>query len=197
MSLSNVNPTTGIRYGLIDGADAPGLEEWIFDHGVDEEYSAFRATMLDSFVAIMKQASSATLSRLLSAVCDVDGVTIDDPDELHTIKEVLVEILTWEATNNIYTQISQAERLFNSMIGQDLITYTSNEFTTYTADDGINFFRMTTDRGNTIWCLNTSKIVYANRLCGPCMPNAGDLNSGITDIKEEGYECYGVPDNYL
>jgi len=46
-----------------------------------------------------------------------------------------------------------------------------------------------------IWCIKTSAIVRVKALCSPCVPNAGDLDSGIVD-DENGYECYGLPENY-
>ena len=37
-----------------------------------------------------------------------------------------------------------------------------------------------------------SPIISKARLCSPCVPNAGDLNS----LDEDGYECYGIPDDW-
>lgn len=45
-----------------------------------------------------------------------------------------------------------------------------------------------------IWCIKTSLIVKVKSLCSPYVPNAGDLDSGFSD---DGYPCYGVPDEYL
>ena len=34
-----------------------------------------------------------------------------------------------------------------------------------------------------------SPVISKARLCSPCCPNAGDLNS----LDDDGYECYGIP----
>jgi len=39
-----------------------------------------------------------------------------------------------------------------------------------------------------LWVLE-SPIISKARLCSPCCPNAGDLNS----LDDDGYECYGIP----
>ena len=40
-----------------------------------------------------------------------------------------------------------------------------------------------------LWSLE-SPVISKARLCSPCVPNAGDLNS----LDDDGYECYGVPE---
>lgn len=35
-----------------------------------------------------------------------------------------------------------------------------------------------------------SPVISKARLCSPCVPNAGDLDS----LDEDGYECYGIPE---
>ncbi len=52
-----------------------------------------------------------------------------------------------------------------------------------------------------IWVTKSPRIVAVKSLCSPCVPNAGDLDSGIvadaTDILDTkllaGYACYGLP----
>ena len=39
-----------------------------------------------------------------------------------------------------------------------------------------------------LWVLE-SPVISKARLCSPCCPNAGDLNS----LDDDGYECYGIP----
>jgi hypothetical protein len=42
--------------------------------------------------------------------------------------------------------------------------------------------------------------VLVNSLCSPCVPNAGDLDSGFAVFKDEGdsgFLCYGVPGDWL
>lgn len=46
-----------------------------------------------------------------------------------------------------------------------------------------------------LWIIKSTKIVHCRSLCSPCVPNGGDLDSGLT-TPEDGYECYGVPDDY-
>jgi hypothetical protein len=43
-----------------------------------------------------------------------------------------------------------------------------------------------------LWVFHSPRIVKA-RLCSPCVPNCGDLNN----IDANGYECYGLPEEWL
>jgi hypothetical protein len=47
--------------------------------------------------------------------------------------------------------------------------------------------------GILVWVYESTNIVKVNSLCSPCVPNAGDLDSGLDD---SGYECYGIPDSW-
>jgi hypothetical protein len=53
-----------------------------------------------------------------------------------------------------------------------------------------------------VWVLK-GPIGSVNRLCSPCVPNAGDLDSGFIGGDQvpppdfKGYECYVVPPNWL
>ena len=42
-----------------------------------------------------------------------------------------------------------------------------------------------------LFCLE-SPVISKARLCSPCVPNAGSLE----DLDDEGYECYGIPDEW-
>lgn len=41
-----------------------------------------------------------------------------------------------------------------------------------------------------LWALQSPEIVGVRSLCSPCIPNAGDLDSGLDP---QGYPCYGLP----
>jgi hypothetical protein len=45
-----------------------------------------------------------------------------------------------------------------------------------------------------IWVTKSNLVVTVKSLCSPCVPNAGDLDSGQC---AEGFECYGIPLSYL
>ena len=40
-----------------------------------------------------------------------------------------------------------------------------------------------------LWAIE-SPVISKAKLCSPCAPNAGDLNS----LDDDGYECYGIPE---
>lgn len=47
-----------------------------------------------------------------------------------------------------------------------------------------------------LWVFESPSIVDVQSLCSPCVPNAGDLDSGIVPAGE-GYPCYGVPEDWM
>jgi hypothetical protein len=49
-----------------------------------------------------------------------------------------------------------------------------------------------------IWVVKSTHTVMCRSLCSPCVPNAGDLDSGTFDVSqpEDGYMCYGIPDEW-
>lgn len=93
-----------------------------------------------------------------------------------------------------------AEETFDALMDRDLIHYESDE-SEYSYDDGKGFKCQITYLGGAplLWIIESPRIVYIKSLCSPCVPNAGDLDSGIVaefnpdDPSGEGYACYGVP----
>ncbi len=95
-----------------------------------------------------------------------------------------------------------ASNTFDALCDADLLSFDDEEPSYSFADSKGNRFQLSYLGGAAlIWCIKTSKIVYCNRLCSPCVPNGGDLDSGLVEVNggalAEGFQCYGVPDEYL
>lgn len=88
-----------------------------------------------------------------------------------------------------------AERQAKDIVGEfDWDHYESDESEySYEDREGNKFLMSYLGGAPLIWCIKTSRIVKVHSLCSPCVPNAGDLSSGED---ENGYECYGIPDQY-
>jgi len=93
--------------------------------------------------------------------------------------------------NDIYDYGENLTRLgLNEQFGDNECEYG------YVDSDGNQFLLGYLGGSPLIWCIKTNTIVYVKSLCSPCVPNAGDLDSGLTD-EHNGYACYGVPTHYL
>lgn len=92
---------------------------------------------------------------------------------------------------------SRAEREAKDIVSNldwDGIEFDEQDYE-YTDSDGNQFQLSHLGGAPLIWCIKTSSVVHCRSLCSPCVPNAGDLDSGIVSA-EDGYECYGVPATY-
>ena len=143
MTICNINPETGIRYGVVSGNNIPELLDHIQTNGRNLTYEA----ALEEFKAERSNNH-----------CDDDD-NDDDDDEFFfdfysdDIEEYLLED-------------EDSKLLLSGLGGAPLI-----------------------------WIMKSPNIVYVQSLCSPCVPNAADLDSGLT-TEDEGYECYGLPDEW-
>lgn len=153
--MDNVNPETGIRYGIISGSGE------------------------DSY-------------KLLEAIAE-RGKTADEMI-LPIISGKIIELLKeYEPINSV----SEIEYLAETLVNQLKFTDEDCEepqVEFYEDSDGNKFQLHYLGGCPTIYCIKTDKITHVRRLCSPCVPNAGDLDSGF---HANGHECYGVPDKYL
>ncbi len=189
MSQPNVNPDTGIRYGVIPAAEASHLEGVIIDSGTDLRYVQFQKDVIDTLDRILKSVDKLSGSQLVAEMAAVPGI--------------LPSAESWSTVEAIYTVASstlvhKSEALFQSLIRSGDIEYESMGEDTeieYLDSSGNEFLLSTTRGVSHIFCKFTKVVVRANSLCSPCFPNAGDLSSGISE-DEHGYLCYGIPTMY-
>jgi hypothetical protein len=197
--MNNVNAETGIRFGTIYGHEAPDLMEAIFEHGTDDSYTAFKNDLIDRVVGVLENAESAdeTADGIASAI---DSSRDEDVNSIAAEAYEAIEDLDFEENTEVVLRASVREIATNAverMLDRDVIQYQNDEAShSYTDSEG-NLFSMSYLGGAPlIWCIQTNKIVHVRSLCSMCVPNAGDLNSGMVGAAE-GFECYGVPDFYI
>lgn len=155
-STANVNKTTGIRYGVLQGNSFPTLLEEIFSNGDDETFAAHKADLV-------KQ-----LSRELQ----------DDP---YWQRESVADTL--------------AAGVVDEMEWDNYQTDESNY--SYTDSEGNEFLLGWLGGATLIWVVKSDRVVHVRSLCSPCVPNAGDLDSGEDDDATDGPTCYGIPSSWL
>lgn len=62
--------------------------------------------------------------------------------------------------------------------------------------DGVKYMINWLGGAPLVWALE-GPVGSANRACSPCVPCAGDLDSGFSEDPKNGYECYIVPRSWL
>ncbi len=185
-AISNVNPETGIRYGVASAQNYPDL----YDHITSAGYSLSYKNWLDE------------IERSLGSL---DTIDLSDPDEVKSEIESAIEDYVpsyWlklhiddavEAAMDTDSDEEVSTRVFNVLdcdIGE---AFESDGEEGYRLEDGDEIYELSYLGGAPlIWVIKSSRIVYTNSLCSPCCPNAADLDSGLTN-EDEGYECYGIP----
>ncbi len=192
MAISNVNSETGIRFGTIYGNDCPHLMEAIFEQGTDVSYENWRRETLDTIKRLLDDGDASDLATFIR----------ENAGYLHREKadEIAAEIIAEQRAeeNGEDATDDDADGVFMRLdLGEQ---YENDEPTyQYTDKDGNKFQMSYLGGAPLIWCVKTDKVVSVCRLCSPCVPNAGDLGSGILtgDEADGGYRCYGVPDKYL
>ena len=188
----NVNPVTGIRYGVASGNNYPDLVDHIMQNGRDLAYEYFVSEIKSSFESYVDQTSH-----------DNDRVFIQSE-----IESVLDDISLWpkldqDDLDNMVTEVlepsgdeSLGERLYSLIEGN--IQYESDsDSASYELEENECKYGLSSLGGAIlIWVYESPSVVYVNSLCSPCVPNGGDIDSGLTD-QDNGYQCYGTPDQWL
>jgi hypothetical protein len=179
---ANINTETGIRYGTIYGHEARNLEETIWESGTDESWKRWHDETVTEIKGILDDEEDGR-DRLEAFIKErAPYHSRNDAPELAAkiIADQDGEPATDEDADGVMDRLSLGD---NYECDEPSYTY---------QDKAGNQFLMGHLGGATlIWCVKTDKIVKA-RLCSPCVPNAGDLSH----LDEDGYECYGVPDQY-
>lgn len=186
MSIVNVNTATNVRYGVIDARNVMGLYDDIITQGDSLAYAAWKdSTVAQVAHCLLLPTSAETLKNLLQSLgaCR-HGIDIICADAIEAMSDAPDEQARLEIAGNV---INQCE--------WDNLNFEEEDFI-YTDENGNDFQLGYLGGAPIIWCIKTDKIVYCKSLCSPCIPNGGDLNSGLT-TESAGHACYGVPDEYV
>jgi hypothetical protein len=206
---ANINPETGVRYGVTSAQNHPWLYEHITQNGNSLSYQWWRDEIQNS-LGRLDDLDLPTLSReevqseIEASIKDyvpsywlernieyaVDAVFEDSEDG--DVRYVPGEFQTWDSILSVSSRIFSAleENLGEAFEGG------GGEGEDYELDDGdASYLIQYLGGAPLIWVTKSPRIVYVKSLCSPCVPNAGDLDSGMT-TEEEGYECYGIPEEW-
>ena len=165
MQNANVNTETGIRYGIVSvNSLIPDIWDDIYDLNSD------------TYTDALQDAIKRLRSEINSAI-----------DDLAEIPDFIDEDLDDDA--DIDTLLEAAAKLGIDTYEYDPEHWEFEEENRSGKIDGIDV-ALTWIGGAPMLLIFESPYITHCRLCSPCVPNAGDLNS--LD-HENGYECYGVP----
>jgi len=173
--MTNTNPETGIRYGCIylNSLD-PDTASWLWDDGnnisVDEAYAELKAGI------------------------ELDAENIEDEVRIAVAERDYAML-----SNDRYME-DEVEAAYNRLGYDDRDDYIDTrleleseriqieEPTLAGICEGVRYEISWLGGAPLLWVFE-SPVISKARLCSPCCPNAGDLNS----LDDDGYECYGIP----
>jgi hypothetical protein len=183
----NVNPETQIRYGVAQGNNHPYLLDHIMQNGNDLAYDYFVSEIKSSLRMLDNESNEADIKAVLD---DIYG------HDLESFIPEILDILT--APSNVISIDGAIEdyplqdELWD-LISDDVEYESDSDSMSYELDeDGCKYAVSSLGGAALIWVYQSTNIVYVESLCSPCVPNAGDLDSGLTD-EDNGYQCYGIP----
>jgi hypothetical protein len=177
--IPNINPTTNIAYGVIQGNNAPSLLDDIFTHGNDDSFEAAKKEKVNEILALLEDGDEDMLAKFI------------DENTSHYVDDCMVEAkkILSEQGDDTPTE-ADADQIFDEYnVSENWESDESN----YSWDDGKGNKFLVTYLGGAplIYCIETTCVVQVKSLCSPCVPNAGDLDSGL--VESGGFECYGIP----
>lgn len=180
--MTNVNPSTGIRYGVIAGASLDDdLLNNLFTNGRDLSY--------EEALAQIRGEVSEEADGIEEQVCD-DYPEMQDDDLMLRIEAVWVGMGYHGRSDYIDAEVEKRAEYIQ--IDEPHIEG---------EHDGVTYQITWLGGAPLVWILE-GPTGLANRLCSPCVPNAADLDGGFvpeeqTDRESDGYFCYVVPREWL
>ncbi len=183
--MSNVNLKTGIRFGVISARSVPDLEDTIITSGDNLTYNAWRSGLVDELQSAMSDAQGGDISTLVGFIRE------NAPYYVRNEAGTRVEKILADQDGSELSKYDAGDILDSLNICENYEN-DGDEYS-YTDSDGNQFLMSQLGGANLIWCIFSNRIVKVDSLCSPCVPNAGDLD---TDEDEDGYECYGLPEQW-
>jgi hypothetical protein len=187
MSTTNTNVATGIRYGVIQGNSVPDLLDDIFTNGDSLTYAAWKRDTIKQIAALLED-EEMTAGDLAEHFHECGAYVGHGKDrDTREAESALEEISDGADATEIATAVVDNLQWDNANFEEEEYEYTDR--------NGAEYLLSYLGGAPLIWVIKSPHIVYARSLCSPCVPNAADLDSGLT-TEEEGYQCYGLsPDD--
>lgn len=198
--MSNSNPTTGIRYGVISA------------HSLNQDFvnDLFMNGTNVSYEAAVKDATAECLAKWEHAAEDADLAAAEVDNNMHLPdREAFMLAHIQKALN---TEEESAEEYADAIMDNFGDTCQIDEPTYEGTNDGVKWGLSTLGGAYLLWVFE-GPVGRARSLCSPCVPNAADLNNGF--VIDEGsvvcwmgthpngadtdftYPCYVVPKDWL
>lgn len=184
--MTNTNPQTGIRYGVIAMRSLdPDVAAWLFDVGDDITY---------------KDACEEIRERLKREADDIEEEACQAVEDRLGVKaEKRYETLVEQEIEARYQSFGYDDRedFLERRFEEEVEDLYIEEPSIVGEVEGISYQIGWLGGAPLLWVL-TGPVGRCAKLCSPCVPNAGDLDSGFTtDEVNEGYECYVVPQDWM
>jgi hypothetical protein len=179
-AIANVNPETGIRYGVTHK-----IPSWVFDDAMSwecpDEVDALAEYARDLLV---KKAENGEIGP-----DDIDGFTPDKEEDNRETLADYIRGLDSKASSDLLAMVDgDAWNEYPGFWG----SFDFSESARLGESDGIKMMLGGLGGAPLLWILD-SPYLDTVRLCSPCVPNAGDLDSPDGN----GYQCYApCPDWY-
>lgn len=188
-STSNVNPVSGIRYGVISGnsLDQDLLQDLLY--GSDATDLDYEAAYDDA-----RADAEAEFDRNLGEA----EIAASETDANMTEGEREQFIVDWLGHQGL---VSYRESHIDGALEQFSECYQGDEPNVEGEFDGVKYLISWLGGAPLVWIIE-GPVGYADRLCSPCVPNAADLDSGYTLVDEfsdghDGFPCYVAPRDWL
>lgn len=183
--MNNINPDTGVRYGVIALRSLdPDLAHDLWVGGVDNVYAgAYTEAKAEALHRLDLMYEDAEI-----AAAEVDGNMSAGDREDFIGRRVQAHLNSLGAVDE-EDFIEMALDEFSDCFQTDMVNITG----TY---EGVDYMITELGGAELLWVLK-GPIGGVRSLCSPCVPNAGDLDSGFEVGVTLGHECYVVPKSWL
>lgn len=174
----NVDPETGIRYGILDGQLMPELCARITERGTDVIYEKAKADVRAGLQADLSDIDESDLPPLAErATCfeQIFTTALRRVDQRQRAADLVTEFV------DLGSGTFDIDEVIDSVL-EDFNQHWDNSWKYRLEEDGF-VYELVTHSGLCLWVLK-SPFKVATTLCSPCAPNAGDL------AREGGYDTY-------
>ncbi len=183
--MPNFNPETGIAYGVIaaNNLDPDLLQSLWYDCGVDLTYQDARKEMDRE----LRNEWERWTEQAQIAADEVDA-NMPEVDRESFIENWLEERTEW----------CDEESYVEHKLEKWNDCYECDEPVVAGSHDGVKY-QLTWLGGAPILWVFEGPVGYCRSACSPCVPHAGDLDSGFTTEADgiHTYQCYVVPQDWL
>lgn len=185
--MTNTNPTTGIRYGVIAGNSLnPELFDELYFGGRDLTYEAAKAE-----AKAEAQLTAETMMEVWEEDAKIKAAELGGVIDIESFVESEIEA-AWERMG-----YSDSDDYVEYTVEQDMEWFECDERTIEGEYEGVKYRISYLGGAPLLWVLE-GPIGRAASLCSPCVPNAADLDSGFDEDEDDrSFECYVVPRDWL